>query len=224
MNEAELAKRTGRPVLSEGALAVRMRFSDPWALLNASTEDIKEVGQVFPREQVGDLVGLIRGFRRLYVLLACGVGQAGDAGQANEDLQRFDEEQKRVGDLLAEHGIGWRLEFRPGPKGATPGWAPTETSEVLFEALRDHFLALVRGLERANPSKVYICEVCGKIGRSRQRNRRFCGGTCRSRAYRSSVPRDTLPGGQGARLSPLWPQEPECAVDRSEEGSAEGDE
>lgn len=100
--------------------------------------------------------------------------------------------------VQGEYGPGWERERIGG--SVLPGWCPA-WCEACGTQLRSDGTCLTReeqarewavghgwrepkrAKQPPQPPK-YTCEECGVVGTGRQRNRRYCGATCRMRAWR----------------------------------------
>lgn len=166
-------------------------LQDPWALLNASPDAIREAvatsGETFPPGQVEDLLTFLADLRQLYRWAA--TGTAKDAVKRGD----FWEVEARLGQALHIYFGAWRAAFLVGESGSyLPAWKRLVppvgvTSEELARAASPSvFVALEKPLEwllnylpMANSGTVYVCRWCGKVGRARRATRRFCNDRCR---------------------------------------------
>lgn len=188
-------------------------LQDPWALLNASRETILEavaateqaglgraenIGQPYPPGQVGDLLETLEAFREMFSLSAEG-WVFGPKRRAPEEWtddefsrwaagnERYRRAQKTVWQMLDRHLPGAAIRTK-GIWGIFLHWREvcTTGSPNLFVELWAPLIDLGHKLGLAAVYPVFVCEWCGKIGPAKQKNKRFCGPTCRSRAFRAA--------------------------------------
>lgn len=160
----------------------------PWALLNTSTEEIRETAAKdveaelpWGAVEIEELTQLVGALRELYILTAQG-------RQVNEE-ERFQRARRTVFQILRRHWTSYSPDVRHvGDKTVVAMTATVDGSiRGLLGSLEVLIRDLLNGLDGANPSTVYVCEYCGRIGPAKQRNKRFCGATCKQAVYRKKV-------------------------------------
>lgn len=149
---------------------------DPWALLNAPEQDIREAAAAYDEMAVGEFVTYLQNLRFLYQVRA-GL-EASDAlvDAACKMVSVF------ANSLSTErYWAFWRTtegEVRGGLIEKTPPGMATVWAAV-SEAMRE----LLDGL---SDGKVFCCEACGTVKAYRGRVKpRTCGQKCRTALFRS---------------------------------------
>ena len=165
------------------------RFPDRWAWLNASAEDIVDTAEAdtfrnapWDPAQVGVLVALVRASRRLYELVAGGVGQ--------EQKAEYYTQAQRLFGLMHQH-MPWLaerplLEFNLVEGRAevrTITDAPGPDANMLLYRLTPAIYHLLLGLNGKGRDDILLCPTCNKLSERSDVRRDYCSQACRGLAY-----------------------------------------
>lgn len=187
------------PDVSPQEAAAWGSLADPWALLNAPATAIREAAQAtgrgYPQEEVEDLLRLLEGLREMYRVAGSGdlftkEGVYRNDAVGEEAGQRKARAEETVDDLMRGYFVDHRMGYFAVPSGFVLLWWPLSQAvnpSVIVRLWEPLWWLLKTGLENANPSTVYTCAYCGRIGPAKQHNRTFCGATCRVKAWREKT-------------------------------------
>jgi hypothetical protein len=143
--------------------------------------------------QLAGLRDLLTALRELYAMAAA--GDLEDIPRDEAVTRRFELAESRVRGVVGRFFYAFVPGYIVRCGRLVPVWVPVPGWNVrdeavalpsVFVALGEPLSRLLQGLVAASRSTVFVCEACGKMGRARQHNKRFCGDTCRQRAYRAS--------------------------------------
>lgn len=195
---------TVKPQLKRAA-QVQAAFPDHWALLNASSEEIRHRTEGYPAEEVEDLVSLLDAFLQLYLFAAWGWARRfGEAplyevdektllrterpltGKEKQLAQNatFGKWADLVTGLLGKYGFLPELCLQRGKVGPELELRAKDPVGKLFPVLEGRISRLLTDLLEANESTVFVCENCGRIGPAERSDKRYCSNVCRAQASR----------------------------------------
>lgn len=119
--------------------------------------------------QTGTIAGeIVATLREAEARLAAAPAILESLAEADRNLKTMMEQARLAGDDELTDGLQ--------EASATVGKQVAALAEVR-RTLKETLTALGGG-------RIFVCEECGKIGVAKQVNKRFCGATCRSRAFR----------------------------------------
>jgi hypothetical protein len=95
----------------------------------------------------------------------------------------------RPGLMLTPRGMGLTLYHHLGQVDIDRlGWQFDLFTESVFAPLEAPLNGLLKALETATPSTVFVCERCGRIGPAERSDKRYCNNVCRAQASRQRRP------------------------------------
>jgi len=202
--KAQVSPQDSPPdVLMPGTRRMRANlvpYQDPWRLLNASEADLRGALDGCPEEGVQDLLRVMALFRSLYTMAARGwPPEAAQLGSCPDEetellyLATLEESDPEAIDWYRDQSLLFALwqkytltpvwKLLRGAKGVELTLVAGTATGLPFNLLEKPIRLALTNLVGANPSRVYVCENCGKIGPAERSRKRFCNTTCRTAAY-----------------------------------------